>query len=41
MSYPDPRYLGDTGEISAVFRPADAEPDFVPKPIRTAGPDAS
>jgi mannose-6-phosphate isomerase-like protein (cupin superfamily) len=28
MSYPDPSYLGDTGEISAVFRPADAEPQL-------------
>jgi mannose-6-phosphate isomerase-like protein (cupin superfamily) len=28
MSYPDPRYLGDRGEISAVFRPADAEPEL-------------
>jgi mannose-6-phosphate isomerase-like protein (cupin superfamily) len=41
MSYPGPRYLGDTGEISAVFRPADAEPDFGPKPVSTAGPDPS
>jgi hypothetical protein len=24
MSYPDARYLGDSGEISAVYRPADA-----------------
>ncbi|MFF2779754.1 cupin domain-containing protein [Streptomyces sp. NPDC058052] len=29
MSYPDPRYLGDQGEISARFRPADAPADFV------------
>jgi mannose-6-phosphate isomerase-like protein (cupin superfamily) len=28
MSYPDPRYLGDKGEISAVFRPADTEPEL-------------
>jgi mannose-6-phosphate isomerase-like protein (cupin superfamily) len=28
MSYPDPRYLGDKGEHSAVFRPADAEPEL-------------
>jgi mannose-6-phosphate isomerase-like protein (cupin superfamily) len=28
MSYPDPRYLGDAGEVSAVFRPADAEPEL-------------
>lgn len=26
MSYPAQRYLGDDGEISAVFRPADTEP---------------
>jgi mannose-6-phosphate isomerase-like protein (cupin superfamily) len=28
MSYPDPRYRGEKGEISAVFRPADAEPEL-------------
>ena len=28
MSYPDPRYLGEKGEISAKFRPADIEPDL-------------
>ncbi len=28
MSYPDPRYLRETGEISAVFRPATAAPDL-------------
>lgn len=28
MSYPDPRYLGETGEVSALFRPADREPDL-------------
>lgn len=28
MSYPDARYLGDEGEISAVFRLATAEPDL-------------
>src|SRR5438270_5776066 len=38
MSYPDPRYFGDTGQINAVFRPAHAEPDFVSKPVTTAGP---
>jgi mannose-6-phosphate isomerase-like protein (cupin superfamily) len=38
MSYPDPRYFGDTGQINAVFRPAHAEPDFVSKPVNTAGP---
>jgi hypothetical protein len=24
MSYPDAHYLGDKGEISAIYRPADA-----------------
>ena len=28
MSYPDPRYLGDEGEVSAIYRPADKEPDL-------------
>ena len=28
MTYPDPRYHGDTGEISARFRPTDAPPDL-------------
>src|SRR5215207_869397 len=28
MSYPDARYLGDGGEISAVYRPADHEPEL-------------
>ena len=27
MSYPEPRYLGLTGEISSTFRPADQSPD--------------
>jgi mannose-6-phosphate isomerase-like protein (cupin superfamily) len=38
MSYPDPRYFGDTGQINAVFRPARSEPDFISKPVNTAGP---
>lgn len=29
MSYPDPVYLGQTGQVSATFRPADTEPDLV------------
>jgi mannose-6-phosphate isomerase-like protein (cupin superfamily) len=29
MSYPDPRYLGDAGEASAVLRPAGREPELV------------
>jgi len=28
MSYPDPRYHGAAGEVSATLRRADAEPDF-------------
>lgn len=28
MSYPDPRYQGDGGEISARYRPADQEPEL-------------
>jgi mannose-6-phosphate isomerase-like protein (cupin superfamily) len=28
MSYPDPRYLGDGGETTAVLRPADTPPDL-------------
>jgi mannose-6-phosphate isomerase-like protein (cupin superfamily) len=29
MSYPDARYLGDTGEASAVHRAADHEPELI------------
>jgi mannose-6-phosphate isomerase-like protein (cupin superfamily) len=29
MSYPEPRYLGSEGELSATYRPRDAEPDLV------------
>ncbi|MFL6071941.1 MAG: cupin domain-containing protein [Mycobacteriales bacterium] len=28
MSYPDPRYLGDGGEVSATYRPSDHEPEL-------------
>jgi len=28
MSYPEPRYLGDGGEPTAVLRPSDQEPDL-------------
>ncbi|WP_239161947.1 cupin domain-containing protein [Acrocarpospora phusangensis] len=28
MTYPKPRYLGDSGEISATYRPADQPPDI-------------
>ena len=29
MSYPQPRYLGDTGETSATARPAGASPELI------------
>jgi quercetin dioxygenase-like cupin family protein len=29
MSYPEPKYLGETGEASATFRPAEHDPDLV------------
>jgi quercetin dioxygenase-like cupin family protein len=29
MSYPDARYLGDEGEIGAVYRTADTEPELL------------
>lgn len=29
MSYPEPRYLGEKGEVNAVFRSADQEPELV------------
>ncbi|MFE0172545.1 cupin domain-containing protein [Streptomyces sp. NPDC059002] len=28
MSYPEPRYLGDKGEVNALFRSADQEPEL-------------
>lgn len=28
MSYPEARYRGDTGEVSAIYRPADQEPEL-------------
>ena len=28
MTYPDPRYLGEAGEVSARFRPVDAPPEL-------------
>src|SRR6476661_8375069 len=31
MSYPDPQYFGDTGEVLARFRPADTAPEL-PRP---------
>ncbi|WP_307865885.1 cupin domain-containing protein [Streptomyces smyrnaeus] len=38
MSYPDPRYFGEHGEISATFRPATTAPDFVSMPTTTCDP---
>lgn len=38
MSYPDPRYFGETGETNARFRRADAPADFVSPPPSTEGP---
>jgi len=29
MSYPEPRYFGDTGEVSATYRPNDSTPELV------------
>src|SRR3569623_1961090 len=29
MSYPEPRYLGDTGETCATARPAGAKPELI------------
>ena len=29
MSYPEPRYLGEGGEVSATYRPHDHEPELV------------
>jgi mannose-6-phosphate isomerase-like protein (cupin superfamily) len=29
MSYPEPRYFGDTGEVSATYRPDDSTPELV------------
>lgn len=37
MSYPDPRYLGETGKINALFRPASTPADFVSPPVATTG----
>jgi mannose-6-phosphate isomerase-like protein (cupin superfamily) len=36
MSYPPPRYLGDTGEASARLRPADQAPDFTDEQVGTS-----
>jgi mannose-6-phosphate isomerase-like protein (cupin superfamily) len=38
VSYPDPRHLGETGKINALFRPATTAPDFVSPPVATSGP---
>jgi mannose-6-phosphate isomerase-like protein (cupin superfamily) len=36
MSYPEPRYMGDTGEVSARLRPASEEPDLKIGPLTAA-----
>ena len=36
MSYPEPYYLGDAGEISAVYRPASHEPELKIGPLVAA-----
>jgi mannose-6-phosphate isomerase-like protein (cupin superfamily) len=33
MTYPDPHYFGETGEVSATHRPGDNEPDLTYGPI--------
>ncbi|MFG2003351.1 cupin domain-containing protein [Spirillospora sp. NPDC048911] len=38
MSYPDPRYFGEKGEVNATFRAATTEPDFISTPVTSAGP---
>lgn len=38
MSYPPPRYVGDSGEVNATFRPAGADPDFVSPAVPSTGP---
>jgi mannose-6-phosphate isomerase-like protein (cupin superfamily) len=38
MSSPAPRYFGDDGEVNAQFRPAAAEPDYISRPVLSAGP---
>ncbi|GIH16876.1 cupin domain-containing protein [Rugosimonospora africana] len=38
MSYPDPRFFGNHGEVSALFRPATAEPDYLSRPVLSSGP---
>jgi hypothetical protein len=36
MSYPKPRYLGDTGEITGQYQPASQQPDLTYKSGGTA-----
>ncbi|MFI9356573.1 hypothetical protein ACWGQL_24710 [Streptomyces lydicus] len=38
MSCPGPRHLGEDGEISAAFRPADTPPELVRGANRTGQP---
>ena len=37
MSYPEPQYAGDTGEVSAWLRPASHEPELKIGPLTAAG----
>ncbi|MFG3256998.1 cupin domain-containing protein [Streptomyces sp. NPDC048172] len=41
MSYPDPRYFGEHGEINATYRPASTAPDFTAAPRPDAPADAT
>jgi mannose-6-phosphate isomerase-like protein (cupin superfamily) len=36
MTYPEPRYFGEKGEVSATYRPANSEPDIRFGPVAAA-----
>ncbi|GAA4087411.1 cupin domain-containing protein [Actinomadura miaoliensis] len=38
LVYPPPRYTGDSGEVSATYRPATTPPDYVSTPVISSGP---
>lgn len=38
MPYPPPRYVGDSGEVNATFRPAGTDPELVSALATPAGP---
>ncbi|MEU6034480.1 hypothetical protein ABZ801_03660 [Actinomadura sp. NPDC047616] len=38
LVYPPPRYTGDSGEVSATYRPATTPPDHVSTPVISSGP---